>query len=122
MKTTIAIDFDGVIHDYYKGWADGSIYGSEVPGAFDSLRALLKDHTVFIHSTRKAKQILDWMQEQMPDVAFEIIDEETLFWNTKNVIGITNRKLPASVYVDDRALRFEQWKEAMQKVKLYCKK
>jgi hypothetical protein len=121
MRTTLAIDFDGVIHSYHLGWHDGSIYGSEIEGAFDSLRLLMKDHNVFIFSSRKSRQILDWISEQMPDVPFEIVDKDALFWNKKGVIGITNRKLAACVYVDDRAVRFDNWKRAMALVSLHKK-
>jgi hypothetical protein len=118
MKTTIALDFDGVIHTYHRGWHDGTIYGHEIPGAFDSIRALLKDHNVFIFSSRKPSQILEWISEQMEDVAFEVIDKDAKFWTTRNVVGITNRKMPASIYVDDRGLHFENWMETMKMIAL----
>lgn len=121
VRTTIAIDFDGVIHSYHLGWADGTIYGEEVEGAFESLRLLLKEHNLFIFSTRKSQQILDWIAERMPDVPFEIVDKDAIFWNKKGVIGITNRKLPACVYVDDRAVRFDNWIRAMKLVNLHKK-
>lgn len=49
--TTVAVDFDGVIHTYRKGWHDGTIYDEPIPGAFDALQALMRDHAVFVHTT-----------------------------------------------------------------------
>ena len=34
---TIAVDFDGFIHKYSKGWHDGSIYDEPVEGAAEAL-------------------------------------------------------------------------------------
>jgi hypothetical protein len=34
------------------------------------------------------------------------------FWNHQTSILITNRKLPALVYIDDRGIRFESWDQA----------
>ena len=39
---TIAIDFDGVIHKYSKGWHDGTIYDKANEGAFEFIRELMK--------------------------------------------------------------------------------
>jgi len=36
-KNTIAVDFDGVIHQYSKGWEDGSIYDKPVKGVRQAL-------------------------------------------------------------------------------------
>jgi hypothetical protein len=51
--STIAVDFDGVIHAYGKGWQGGEIYDKPVPGAIVSLRALLEEHAVMIFTTRR---------------------------------------------------------------------
>jgi hypothetical protein len=41
------------------------------------------------------------------------------FWNS-NCIGITRRKLPAFIYVDDRALKFEgDWNETVKQINTF---
>lgn len=124
--STIAIDFDGVIHDYKEGWRDGSIYGDSIPGAMESIRSLMdKGFSVFIHSTRNSRQIREWIKmrdsEGMyyiskdvpcdPLYGIQIIPFWIRFWNKKYVLGITRRKLPAIVYIDDRAYKFRNWEE-----------
>lgn len=126
---TIAIDFDGVIHKYSKGWKDGSIYDEPIQQVFTCIGSLFDTgYSVFIFSTRKPKQILKWMKENTYETDYEhngmgadpgdykyprfgftvkVIPFWKKFWNEKNVLGITRRKLPAHVYVDDRALKFE---------------
>jgi hypothetical protein len=61
---TIAVDFDGVIHAYSKGWQDGTIYDPPLPGALDGLRTLMRDNAVFIHTTRPAAQVARWIEQQ----------------------------------------------------------
>lgn len=108
---TLSFDFDGVIHAYSDGWKDGSIYDSPVEGALEFIvLALYKYHwNVFIMSTRDPVQIKDWfdLQKTTPKIASEVIEESTFVWNKKGVLGITNRKLMASIYIDDRGLRFD---------------
>src|SRR5690349_11016110 len=108
---TIAVDFDGVIHAYSKGWADGSCYDQPVPGALEALLKLAKNYAVFIFSTREPAQILEWMVHQgfTPHDQVRLVPEGEKFWNEKGVIGITNRKLAAIAYIDDRAVRFTNW-------------
>jgi hypothetical protein len=51
MTKTVAVDFDGVIHTYDKGWQDGTIYGEFMPGAVESLTRLMQQYAVFIHTS-----------------------------------------------------------------------
>ena len=34
----IAIDFDGVIHNFDKGWYDGTCYGEPLPGSLEAIK------------------------------------------------------------------------------------
>ena len=53
-QKTICIDFDGVIHDYSKGWQGEDVFGQMIPNA-DTGTATLKKNgwTIIIFTTRK---------------------------------------------------------------------
>lgn len=139
---TIAIDFDGVIHKYSRGWQDGSVYDNEVDGIFEALKVLFDSgYSVFILSTRECKQIKKWLDQRIMISEYErdgmgndpnkwvetrygftckIIPSKMKFWNEKNIIGITNKKLPAHVYVDDRAVEFKgNWVDTVCQINLF---
>jgi hypothetical protein len=109
---TIAIDFDGVIHAYSRGWADGTIYDPPLPGAIDGLRALMERDAVFVFTTRYALQVALWLKEFGFDACCDI-DPDRTFWNERGRLLVTDRKLAATVYIDDRGLRFESWPQAL---------
>lgn len=141
---TIAVDFDGVIHAYSRGWQDGSIYDPPIPGALDALYELMRQDSVFVFTTRDPEQVTEWLKEQGLNAT---TDDSCLpchgsgggqltepngeplspawvckackgsglitFWNQRGVLLVTNRKLAAVAYIDDRAIRFESWGQAL---------
>jgi hypothetical protein len=119
--STVAVDFDGVLHSYEKGWHDGTIYGDWKPGAVVALSRLMQEHAVFIHTTRDARQVARWI-ERMSGYGFECTTRlprtwygrRKPFWNERGVLLVTDRKLPALHYVDDRAVRFIEWDQALR--------
>jgi hypothetical protein len=114
---TISVDFDVPIHDYTRGWQDGSIYGDETPGAFQALRDLMAVDAVFIHTTRPAGPVAAWLAERGGFAT--VVDDGTLdleFWNRRGILLVTNRKYPAHAYIDDRAVPFTgDWQEAIRR-------
>jgi hypothetical protein len=104
----VAVDFDGVIHAYSKGWQDGTIYDEPMPGAIDGLRRLQERYAVFVFTSREIEQVLPWLEAQGLDVAADGPPYPT-FWNHQDQILVTQRKLPAVAYIDDRAVRFVDW-------------
>lgn len=116
---TIAIDFDGVIHRYSKGWSNGTIYDPPMDGAIAGLSKLMEGDAVFIFTSRNAMQVADWLAQ----FNFRVTTDDTkfrhdtvwdgTFWNQRGTLLVTNRKLGASVYIDDRAIRFVSWPQVL---------
>ncbi len=111
---TLSLGFDGVIHAYSKGWADGSIYDIPIPGAIEFIGEAMWKHqfSIFVLSTRNSNQIKEWFDKTIfkdKESLFKtkVIPDDVEVWDEKCVLGITNRKLKASVYIDDKALTFD---------------
>jgi len=144
--SSVGFDFDGVIHSYRKGWHDGTIYDTPVEGIFDLIRRVQKEHAVFIYSTRDSEAIAHWIVRQDPGFRCvtekshrsgyqttwwwddgiatnqpmvrgqEIFLGTVKFWNDYENLFVTDRKLPAVAYVDDRAVRFESTNQVINQL------
>ena len=96
----IAVDFDGVIHKYSKGWHDGTIYDGPMEGCYDAM-CLLRErgHKLIIYSSRAFSRLGHSHQRDAMKSWLRIhkIPYDKI---------ATEGKPPAHVYLDDRALRF----------------
>lgn len=141
---TLAVDFDGVVHRYSRGWHDGTIYDEPIPGAIDGLHALMRKDATFILTSRDPEQVAEWLEPRGLNVTTnesctrclgfgggQEVDADSrptgpawdcepckgsglfTFWNEPGQLLITNRKLPADAYLDDRAVRFNDWARAL---------
>ena len=100
----IAVDFDGVIHNFDKGWHDGTCYGEPIEGSLEALKSLSTNYNVIIFSAKvrpdrplvngkTGKQLVkDWLEKY--DV-MQYVDD------------ITYEKPRAEYYIDDKAIKFD---------------
>lgn len=113
-RKPLSIDFDTPIHAFSKGYIQPDIYDKPTPGAHEALKRLLEEYAVHILSARDTKEIIKWCRKQFPDIKFALIPKNAPDWQKKNVIGVTNTKLPAIAYVDDRGIRFDNWQNILK--------
>ncbi|ROR46105.1 hypothetical protein [Kitasatospora cineracea] len=104
----VGIDFDQTLVAHDDGWQDGLIYGKPVPGAIESLHALKKVRSVFIMTARPRRfhaAVAGWLREHSGLETLVDEDPERAYWQGDCLL-VTNKKLGAAVYIDDRAIRF----------------
>ncbi len=104
---TIAVDFDGVLHRYSRGWQNGEIYDPPVEGAVESFFKLIDaGFDIVVFTTRKdVEAVRLWMHTH-----FDFEKRMGNFYEPK----ITNEKPLAIAYVDDRAIRFTNWNDIIK--------
>jgi hypothetical protein len=144
-RGTLAIDFDGVLHRYSQGWHDGTIYDPPVPGSVEAMTTLARRYALFVHTTRDPEMTAAWLVRHYPlgfvveklrpddgvmvrvgfgrdpngQVEAHVLDalpEPVRFWDSRVRVLVTDRKLPALAYIDDRAIRFVHWRQTLMAV------
>ncbi|RLC78271.1 MAG: hypothetical protein DRI61_10135 [Chloroflexi bacterium] len=106
--STVAVDFDGVIHKNSKGFHDGTIYDEPVDGAVDAIKFLSKSYRVVIFTCKA--------NPSRPLINGKTGHELIVEWLTKYgiinfVSSITHEKPGAFLYIDDKAIRFTDWND-----------
>jgi adenylylsulfate kinase len=107
-RKTLAVDFDGVIHKYSKGFQGlENAYDPPMDGAQETLQRLKdKGYVLKIMSSRPALVIEEWLDKyDMTD----LFDE------------VSNRKFAATVYLDDRGFHFTDWESVEEKLAIHPK-
>jgi len=111
-KKVICVDFDGVIHRYSNGWQDGSIYDQAIEGSKDAMAKFVSDeYKVVIFTTRLNPEVND-------DINLEKNKMTKWLWDSGFEFGvhyhdITAVKPKAEIYIDDKAVRFTNWKDML---------
>ena len=89
-KKDICIDFDGVLNNY-TGWQGEEYVASMREGCDSFLEELAKDFKITIFTTRRVDLVTKWLEK---------------YSLNEYVYRITDKKVPAFLYIDDRALCF----------------
>jgi hypothetical protein len=97
---TLAIDLDGVLHAYSRGWSGGDLYDDPVPGAVEAMWALCHDWNLVVFTARRElAPVANWLNTH----GFPEMD-------------VTNQKPPAYAYIDDRAIEFKSWPVTLARI------
>jgi ribonucleotide monophosphatase NagD (HAD superfamily) len=107
----LAIDFDGVIHNFDKGWHDGTCYGEPLPGALEAIARLANKYNIIIF-TAKAKPSRPLVNGK---TGTELVSE----WLEKHSVlqfvdEITAEKPRSQVYIDDKGYHFQNWEDTLK--------
>lgn len=107
-KKDIILDFDGVIHTYERGWQEGVIYGDVVPGFFEWAQNASVHFILNVFSTRSAvestrNEMEAWMKQKWHRWLI-LSDKEVK--NRPFPFRFPDRKPPAVLSIDDRAIQF----------------
>lgn len=108
-KQTVVMDFDGVIHCYTTKWQGATfIPDPPVNGIKEAINEIRKHYRIVVVSSRCSQE-----------GGIEAIKEYLIKHKIK-VDDVVAEKLPAVVYIDDRALTFDGHPEMLlEKIKAF---
>ena len=100
-KKTICVDFDGVLNEY-DGYEEGDL-GEPLTGSKEFIKELRRKYKVVILTSRSKEQVIHWLSN-----------------NGFPSMKVTNRKVPAVAYIDDRAIQFNgSYKKVISRLKYF---
>jgi hypothetical protein len=102
----IAVDFDGVLHRYSKGWDNGAIYDWPTAGAREFMIELREAGCeIIIFSTRAMNRE---MAPGIPTTGQKTQVEQWLMYHGIPFDSVWDKpwKPPADVFIDDRAIEY----------------
>jgi hypothetical protein len=113
LQSTLCIDFDGVIHDHNLGFHDGTIYGEPIKGSLEALKELSLKYKIIIF-TCKARPDRPLINGKTgAELVWEWLDKHNV---QQFVSKVTATKPIASAYIDDKAIRFENWEQCVKAI------
>ena len=113
INSTIAIDFDGVIHKNSKGFHDGTIYDDPVEGTKKALSMLARKHRLIIYTCKSKPDRPLTNRKSGKELIHQWLCKHNL---NQYISDVTHEKPRAKYYIDDNAIRFKNWKQAFNEI------
>mgnify|MGYP003111511519 CR=1 FL=1 len=114
-KNQLGLDFDGVIHKNSKGFHDGTIYDDPIDGAIEGVKYLNEtlgyDLVIYTCKANPDRPLVDG--KTGIELVWDWLDEYGIKENIKDVTYI---KPNAVAYIDDKAIRFDNWKNTIRSI------
>ena len=115
-KNTIAIDFDGVIHKNSKGFHDGTIYDDVIEGSYESLEEISKKYKIVLFTCKANPNRPKVNEKTGIELVEEWLREHDMY---KFVDRVVWGKPNAKFYIDDKGIRFTNWKQTLEDMENY---
>ena len=110
----LAIDFDGVIHNFDKGYHDGTCYGDPIEGSLQAIKDLSEEYNIVIF-TAKAKPSRPLVNGK---TGTELVQEWLEKYNVMQYVSeITSEKPRSQIYIDDKGYHFQNWNDTLNHIR-----
>jgi len=112
LVNVIAVDFDGVIHEYER-WKGDAHFDDPIIGAKEHMEKLKDDgwHVIVYTCRSNVQNVKEFLEEHK--IPYDAINE-----NKFQPPDLNPNKMFADIYLDDRCVRFDgSWSTAYTKIK-----
>ena len=110
-EINLGIDFDGVIHSNDKGFYDGTIYGDPVEGTEEALKKLSDKYTLICYTAKAKPDRMLINGKTGTELVWEWLKKHKF---DKYISKVTSEKPRAVAYIDDKAVRFQNWNHCLE--------
>ena len=105
-QINLGIDFDGVIHKNSKGFFDGTIYDDPIEGTEEALKKLSDKYTLICYTAKAKPDRMLINGKTGTELVWEWLKKHKF---DKYISKVTSEKPRAVAYIDDKAIRFNDW-------------
>ena len=113
-KINLGIDFDGVIHKNSKGFYDGTVYDEPIEGTEEALKELSSKYTLICYTAKSKPDRMLINGKTGTQLVWEWLKK---YGFDKYISKVTSEKPRAVAYIDDKAVRFNNWESCLTELK-----
>lgn len=111
-RNNLAIDFDGVIHTFDKGWFDGTCYGEPIKGSLEAIKKLSSIYNIIIFTGKALPDRPLVNGKTGKQLVVEWLEKHDIM---KYISEVTYLKPRAEYYIDDKGIEFKNnWSQILK--------